>query len=402
MPLYRYLVLDEKGKKISGELESASVEKAAEALRGMGYHILSLSPQRIIRPFQFFQLRGIKAEELLMFTLELRSMLGAGIPLSRALATLQEEIENPRLQEVVIQLLKDLREGESFSTSLAKHPRIFSRIYVNMVAAGEVSGNLEEVLQKLSVFIQKEMELQQKITTALFYPIILISFGIIVLFYLIVFVFPNFIKIFKEAGVPLPLPTQILYGINLFLRAFWLPVLLGMVAVVLGINFAARLPQGKAVLDRLKFRIPLLGGLLRKAALARFAWSFAGLLGAGVSLLESLETVERIIDNALLSRALSKVRLSVSKGEPIARKLEESKEFPALIVQMVGIGEESGTLPEMLGKVAEHYDMTVDYGVRRLTTLIEPIALIFIGGAVAFIFASLILPIFRMVHVLRR
>lgn len=402
MPLYKYTVLDEKGKKVSGEMESSSLEKAAEALRALSYHILSLSPQRIAPQLEFFRPRRVKAEELLMFTLELRSMLGAGVPLSRALATLQEEIENPRLREVVISLLKDLREGESFSAGLAKHPAVFSKIYVNMVSAGEVSGNLEEVLQKLSVFIQKEMELHQKITTALFYPIILISFGIIVLFYLVVFVFPNFIKIFKEAGVPLPLPTQILYGINLFLRAFWMPLLLAIIAAVLGINFAARFPAAKIILDRIKFKIPLLGGLLRKAALARFSWSFAGLLSAGVSLLESLETVEHVIDNTVLSSALSRVRLAVSKGEPLARNLAETREFPPIVVQMVGIGEESGNLPEMLDKVADHYDMTVDYGVKRLTTLIEPIALMFIGAAVAFIFASLILPIFRMVRVLRR
>jgi type IV pilus assembly protein PilC len=329
-------------------------------------------------------------------------MLGAGVPLSQALSTLQEEIENSALKSIIIQILRDIKEGQSFAASLAKHPNVFSPIYINMVAAGEVSGNMEDVLQKVSHFVQKQMELSQKITTALFYPLVLICFGILVVTYLVMFVFPNFIKIFNEAGVPLPLPTMVLYQIHIILKLFWMPILLGLIAFILALNAISRMPKGKEIIDMIAVRIPLVGSLLLKAALARFAWSLSGLLGSGVTLLEALETVEKVVGNVQLRQALVEVRDAVSKGDSIAKKMIETKRFPPLVVQMVKIGEEAGSLPDMLNKVAEHYDLMVDYGVKRLTTLIEPIALLFIGGAVAFIFASLILPIFRMVQVLRQ
>jgi len=397
---FRYMVLDESGKKLSGQLEASSMDKAADSLRQLGYHILNISAVSKGFNIELFS-RRVKTEELLMFTIQLRSMLSAGVPLSQALATLQEEIENPALRQIIIQVLKDIREGASFADSLAKHPQVFSGIYINMVAAGEVSGNMEDVLAKVAHFIQKQMELQQKVSTALFYPLILVVFGLVIVTYLVMFVFPNFIKIFQEAGVPLPLPTRILYSINVFLRLFWLPLILFIVLGIIGLNVALKLPKGKEVVDRIVFKLPVIGSLLLKSSLARFAWSLSGLLGSGVTLIESLTTVENVVGSSQMAKAIRDVRASVTKGESIAKKLAESGQFPPLVVQMARIGEESGSLPDMLNKVAEHYDMMVDFGVKKLTTLIEPIALVIIGGAVAFIFASLILPIFNMVHVLR-
>ncbi len=398
---FKYLILDEQGKKMSGELEAPSMEKAAESLRQLNYHILNISAVSTGMNIEIFA-RKVKTEEVLMFTVQLRSMLSAGVPLSKCLATLQEEIENNTLKQIIVQVLKDLREGQSFASSLAKHPDVFSTIYINMVAAGEVSGNMEDVLDKVAHFIQKQMDLQQKVSTALFYPLILIIFGLVIVTYLVMFVFPNFIKIFQESGVPLPLPTQILNQVNIFLRLFWLPLILFIVLAIIAFNVASKTPKGKRIIDKIVFGIPVIGNLLLKASLARFAWSLAGLLGSGVTLIESLETVEKVVGSVQISEAVQSVRFSVTKGEPIAKKLAESGKFPPLVVQMVRIGEESGSLPDMLNKVAEHYDMMVDYGVKKLTTLIEPIALVLIGGAVAFIFASLILPIFKMVHVLRQ
>ncbi len=398
---FKYLVLNEQGKKMSGELEAPTMEKAAESLRQLNYHILNISAVSKGMNIEIFA-RKVKTEEVLMFTIQLRSMLSAGVPLSKCLSTLQEEIENNTLKQIIVQVLKDLREGQSFAASLAKHPEVFSTIYVSMVAAGEISGNMEDVLDKVAHFIQKQMDLQQKVSTALFYPLILIIFGLVIVTYLVMFVFPNFIKIFQEAGVPLPLPTRILNQVNIFLRLFWLPLILFIVLAVIGFNVASKTPKGKRIIDKIIFGIPVIGNLLLKASLARFAWSLAGLLGSGVTLIESLETVEKVVGSVQISEAVKNVRFSVTKGEPIAKKLAESGKFPPLVVQMVRIGEESGSLPDMLNKIAEHYDMMVDYGVKKLTTLIEPIALVFIGGAVAFIFASLILPIFGMVRVLRQ
>jgi len=398
---FKYLVLDEQGKKMSGELEAPAMEKAAEALRQLNYHILNISAVSKGMNIELFS-RKVKTEDVLMFTIQLRSMLSAGVPLSKCLFTLQEEIENNALKQIIIQILKDLREGQSFAASLTKHPDVFSTIYVSMVAAGEISGNMDDVLDKVAHFIQKQMDLQQKVSTALFYPLILIVFGLVIVGYLVMFVFPNFIKIFQESGVPLPLPTRILNQINIFLRLFWLPLILAAVLTVIGFKIASKTPKGKRIIDKIVFGIPVVGSLLLKASLARFAWSLAGLLGSGVTLLESLETVEQVVGSVQISEAVRDVRFSVTKGEPIAKKLAESGKFPPLVVQMVRIGEESGSLPDMLNKVAEHYDMMVDYGVKKLTTLIEPIALVLIGGAVAFVFASLILPIFRMVRVLRQ
>ena len=268
-------------------------------------------------------------------------------------------------------------------------------------AAGEVAGNLEEVLERLSIFMEKSAEFRQKVATALFYPVVLSVFGVIVVVFIIITVLPTFVKMFKESGVPLPLPTLILYSTNLFIRAYWQMILAALFVFTLSFNYAKNTKLGKAVLDRIILNLPIWGPLARKVNIARFSRTLASLLTSGVPIISALETVEQTSDNAVFSAVAKKAGAEVSKGGGLAEQLKSSGEFPPMPVKMVAVGEESGKLAPMLVRVADFYEMSVDYAVKKITSILEPIFLVVIGGMVGFIFASVLLPIFNMIRTIK-
>jgi type IV pilus assembly protein PilC len=405
MPTFQYKVRDESGRAITGKMQAASAPDVIGKLRNLRYTIISVSEIRPLFTFKFEMptlMRGIKDEDYVMYTAQLSSLLAAGLPLSASLDTMIEQTEHPQLKKATEKVVQDVREGASFAEALREHPKVFSNLYVNTVAAGEISGNLEEVLLRLTSYMEKTAEFKQKVMTALFYPLTLVTFSILVIIVIIITVLPTFIKMYASSGIPLPLPTRILYGINLLIRGWWHVILITLGLGIVGFNYAKQTKLGKAILDRVALDIPIWGTLNRKVNIARFSRTLASLLTAGVPLLESLEISEQTTDNSVFSQIIKSAHDEVSKGRTLADQLKSSGEFPPMPIQMIAVGEEAGRLDQMLGKVADFYEMSVDYTVKRLTSILEPILLVVIGGAVGFIFASVLLPIFSMVQTIGR
>ncbi len=404
MPTYSYKARDESGKAVHGAMEAASAEMLADKLTHLGYFVSQIKeekPSTVIDDFLLPFIR-IKTEDMVMLSNQIASMIGAGVSLPNSLRILSEQIENRRLKKIIDAVSADIRGGSTFSDALKKHPDAFSSLFVNMIKAGETAGNLEDVLKQLAIFAEKESELKQKITTALFYPVILLIVGFIVVIFVITGVLPAFISIFTEAHIPLPLPTRVLFIINLGIRKYWLYMIFAAVGVGVAFNYYNRSSSGKAVLDRIKISLPVWGNLIRKVTIARMCRTLAALISSGVPMLQALETLEDTIDNVVISRIIKKVYDSVSKGESLAEPLRASGEFPPMPVHMIAIGEETGALDILLNKVADYYELDSDYAVKKLTALLEPMFLVVIGGMVGFIFASIILPIFRMVGTLHK
>lgn len=405
MSNFIYKAIDNQGKITSGRLNSLSESAAADKLNYLGYRVISLIQEKTPLSSIDNFLAGfsrVKIEDLVMYNVQLSSMIAAGLSLPNSLHILIEQLENKKLKGVTQDIYQNIKSGSSFSEALRKHPDVFSSLFTNMVKSGEVAGNLEDVLKRLAVFAEKEAELKQKVMTALFYPIILTVLGVGVVTFIVLTVLPAFVKIFMDAGVPLPLPTAILYYTNVMIRTYWLYIL-----IVMGGSFAAfgwfkKTAKGKETIDKIVFAAPVLGNLIRKITIARFARTLSALLSSGVSMLEALETTEKTLDNTVMSKIVRKVYNSVSKGENLTKPLQASKEFPPMAVQMIAVGEETGNIDNMLNKVADFYELSTDYSIKRMTALIEPIFLIIIAGMVGTIFASILLPIFRMVGTIRR
>ncbi len=403
MPTYIYKVRDDTGKLVTGAMDGMNPNAVALLLQKQKYFIIAIDEKaEAFNIDKFLQkLSKVKLNDIVTLNIQLANMISSGISLPSALSTLTEQIENPNLRDAVKEVYADLKGGMSFADSLKKHPDIFSPLFINMIHAGEVAGNLDEILTRLSQFAEHDAELRQKISTALFYPVILVTVGCLVIVMIIVTILPAFAKIFIDANVPLPLPTMVLYNTNLFIRAYWKYMIAGAVAFMIIFNWFKKTPQGKNLWDRTLLAMPIWGGLVRLSIIARFTRTFGSLLASGVPMLQALDVTEHTIDNSVISAVLKNVYSSVSKGESISTPLKESGEFPPMPVHMIAVGEETGALDTMLNKVADYYDMTTDYGVKKVTALIEPIALVIIGGMVGFIFASILLPIFSMIKTLK-
>lgn len=407
MPIFIYKGFDRSGKSLSGTLESAGKEAAGDLLRKSGLTITYLDEKKGDIELKFIddylkKLSKVKTNDLVMITIQLANMLDAGIPLPTALSTLVEQTENKKLKEAVADIYSNIKEGKSFSESLAKHNNIFSNLFINMVAAGEMSGNLDEVLKRLASFTEHEAELKQKISAAMTYPVILIVAGVGVVSFVVTSVVPPFVKIFMDGGIPLPLPTLILYQLNNIIRAAWLYIIAGGIAGVIALKRWSKTPQGKLALDEMKIKVPVWGDLSKKVEIARLTRTLAALLSSGVPMLQALQVTEKTIDLAPMAKVINNVGTAVSKGKSISEALKESKMFPAMPVHMIAVGEDTGTLETMLNKIADFYDLATDYAIKKLTALLEPLFLVIIGGLVGFIFASILLPIFSMVKTLGR
>ncbi len=405
MPNFVYKVRTEKGSAIEGKLPAENRSDAVDRLHKLGYTVVSVEPAA---GFSLLTLEipglsaRIKTEEYVMFSAQLSAMLGSGVPLTSALDILVDQTENPRLKSAITKVSDDVKGGSSFAEALRKHPGIFSNLFVNMALAGETAGNLEEVLSRLSAYLERQAEFQQKVSTALFYPIVLLVFSVVVVVFIILTILPAFVKMYMDAGVSLPLPTRILYGINLIIRNHWVLLLVLLAGFILFLRFSRNTRTMRRFLDKLILDIPVWGGMTRKVEIASFSRTLASLLSSGVPMLQALETLERTTSNSVYASVIKDSYDNVRKGGTLSEQMKESKEFPAMAVKMTAVGEEAGSLDKMLSKVADFYEMSVDYAVKRITSLIEPLFLVIVGSLVGFILASIILPIFQMVTTLRR
>ena len=405
MPLYAYRGLDVDGRAVGGVLDADSPRGARQKLRRTGVFPTDLKEERAATPLavRAFAQRPerVPAAELAAITRQFSTLVAAGLPLVEALGALAEQAERPSLARTLAQVRQEVTEGSSLADALAQHPRLFGSLYVNMVRAGEASGALHVVLDRLADYTENQARLLGKVRSALTYPAIMLLLSATILFFLLSYVVPKVTRIFQETHQQLPLPTRLLLGVSDFVAQWWWLLLMLLAAVTVGVMRWARTPSGRERVDRLTLDVPYLGRLAQKLAVARFARTLSTLLASGIGLLPSLDIVKSIVDNTVLTRAIERARDAIREGQSIAPPLRESGLFPPLVVHMVAVGERSGQLEAMLSKAADTYDDEVENAVVALTTILEPIIIVFMGGVVLFIVLAILLPIFelnRIVH----
>ncbi|MBI5124003.1 MAG: type II secretion system F family protein [Candidatus Omnitrophica bacterium] len=403
MPVYNYKARDTTGRAVSGTMEAPSKTELVDKLRKMGYMVTRIAEGKPgIRPAAILEkLKRIKSDDMLMFYIQLSNMINSGITILMSLSTLAKQVDNKALAQTIGNVARQIEGGSTLSEALASKERVFPRLFVNMVKAGEASGNLDAVLMRYAAFFERQEEIKEKVKGALFYPMILLSFGIAVMLFIVTFVIPQFAQIYIKAGVRLPIPTLIVYKAGLTIKSSWYWIFAFVIALTLAIKAYSRTPGGSLFIDTLKLRLPIVGPLYRKVAISRFTKTLATLLGSGVPILESLDITKEVAGNEVLRHIIDDVRKYVEKGEHLAEPLKVSGEFPPDVVQMISVGEESGNLDGMLNKIADFYDMTINYAIKKLTTVIEPIFLLIMGVMVGIIMASMLMPIFDMVKTLR-
>ncbi|MFH1645407.1 MAG: type II secretion system F family protein [Candidatus Omnitrophota bacterium] len=403
MASFKYKARGSGGKLVEGVIDSQSKEDVSKKLHSMGCVPTNIELLELPKGDLSFMdnLQNIKKENMLMFYIHLASMMDAGLSLISSLISLSSQIEHKKLKGVITAVAKDVSSGASFSESIARYPKIFSPLFVNMVRSGEVSGKLPVILTHYAKLFEGEMMLKEKIKSAMFYPFILLAMGMTIVLFLVTFIIPKFADIFMQLGMDLPIITQVLYKAGTSIKQSWYIIFIIVVGLVFLYKKLMATKKGRYSFDKLKLRLPVLGPLYLKIAVSRFSRILGTLLNSGVPILNSFDATMAVLDNAVLTDTISKTRFAVEKGGGIANSLSENKEFPQDAIQMIRVGEESGTLGKMLNKIADFYDMVIDFSTKRLTTLIEPFFLVVMGVVVGFVMASMLIPIFSMVNGLR-
>ena len=404
MSTFSYRARDNTGRLIRGAIDALSREEVADKLQRMEYAPVSIT--EVITSLKLDQFQGmfrrIKNQDIVMFNVQFANLLSSGLTITTSLNTLQMQNENKRMREVISGVYQNVEAGESLSRSLSKYPEVFTNLFISMVRAAEVGGDLAGVLNRYAEFSESQTEMRRKIKEALFYPVILIAAAIGVTVFMATFLIPKFVEIFNQTGIDLPLPTVVLYCIGTAIRQFWYLIILVGLSTAFGIKKYLKTDLGKLKFDTLMLKLPVLGPILRKIFISRFARTLATLIGGGVPILESLQTVREVVNNKVFDRVIRQVCKSVEKGISLAESLHISGELPQDAVQMISVGEESGNLAKMLNKVSDFYDRTTDYSIKRMVASLEPILLVVMGVIVAFTMASMFFPMFDMAKVLKR
>lgn len=410
MPVYEYSALNKSGKSSTGVIDADSPVLARQKLRSSG-----LFPVEVKESSGASQkdrtgsssasvsslFKRVKPGEVSVMTRQLSILLGAGVPLVGALEALLSQITNPLLKRILAQIKESVNEGNSLAFSLSRHSRLFSNIYVNMVRAGEASGSLDIVLGRLAEYGEHQEALKGRFRAALAYPVFMALIGSLVLFFLITFVVPNITTVFTDMKQTLPLPTIALITTSNFLKSFWWAVILAGVAFIIGAKQFIKTEKGTYVWDLIKLRVPILGDINQKIALARFARTLGTLLESGVQLLTALDIVKNIVNNTLIERDIDLASEQIEAGKSLALPLGQSQWFPSIAVQMMSVGEQSGELENMLQKIADTYEGEVESQIMAMTSMMEPLMILVMGLGVGFIVVSILLPIFEMNQMIR-
>ncbi len=340
----------------------------------------------------------VKPKSLVIFSRQFATMVDAGIPILRCLDILQNQTKDMALKYALEQITADVKSGMALNEAMVKHPKVFGKLYVNMIRAAELGGILDLILDRLSGFLEYELEIKSKIKSAMMYPVLVLVFSQIMLFALFTFVLPKFKEIFSGMNMEMPVITRTLFAMGDFMQAYWWAILLLIGGFLMGLKWWGKTPNGRYKLDYLKLRIPIIGELALKMSVARFARTFGTLINSGVPMMRSLEIVGETLNNRVLSQAIDATRNSIREGNKLSLPLSQSQLFPTLVTTMIDVGEESGRLSEMLVKVGDFYDSEVESVVKGLTSMIEPLLIIFLGFVVGFIAMSIMIPIFSMVN----
>src|SRR5215475_10797935 len=422
MPRFNYVALDARGQEATGLVEAASTNDAIGQLRQAGYFPTSVYEEAIARSddkaarrraakmarltkprakagITLFQRSKVKPKILMIFTRQLATLIDSGLPLLRSLTVLSKQERDKVLKNTIKKLADSVQSGNTFSDALALHPRIFNNLYVNMVKAGEVGGVLELVLNRLSEFQEKANKVKNKVVSAMVYPIIVMTMAVGIMGFLLVFIVPKFEAIFHDmlGNKPLPPITMFVLGASNFVKDHGLVLVGAVIVAVAAYKFIGRTRGGRFVIDSFKLRMPLFGDLNRKTAISRFARTLGTLVTSGVPILQALNITRETAGNAAIAAAISQVHDSVKEGESIVQPLEASKAFPPMVVSMIDVGEATGKLPEMLLKIADVYDDEVDNSVAALTSMLEPIMIVFLALIVGTIVLALFTPLISII-----
>jgi type IV pilus assembly protein PilC len=401
MPTFTYSARTNTGDLQAGELSVKSRDEVVGYLRRQRMVPIKIEQKKAAAGLAGLR-RGVGTREIVVFTRQFATMINSGLPLVQSLDILAKQNENPTLKKVIEQIQYDVEAGHTLADAMREHPTIFSDLFVNMVAAGEAGGILDTILLRLAVFMEKADALRRKIKGAMVYPSVVLSVAIAAVAILLIFVIPTFQNMFAQAGVALPAPTQLVITMSEFLQARWYVLLGAIIGGVIGIQRYYKTPQGQLVLDRLVLRLPIVGPLQRKAAIARFTRTLGTLVSSGVAILDGLEITAKTSGNRVVHDAVMASRASIAGGDTISEPLKRSGVFPPMVVQMINVGEQTGGLDEMLSKIADFYDEEVDAAVQVLVASLEPIMIVFLGVIVGGMIVAMYLPIFDMINAVGR
>lgn len=387
-----------EGKLANGNIKKGEIEAADKAAAS-----ILLKRQRIVptklktksKDIRFFEKR-IKTKEIVIFTRQFSTMISAGLPLVQCLEILSTQQPNPTFKKVLTQIKQDVEGGSTFADALGKHPKVFDSLFVNLVSAGEIGGVLDTVLNRLAVYLEKNENLKNKIKSAMTYPIIVlcVAFGVVAV--LMIFVIPTFQDLFTQFGSALPGPTQLIVNLSHAFRSYWYVMIGIIVLLVVCLKWVRKQEKGRYYTDKMALRLPIFGPLLKKVAVAKFTRTLGTMISSGVPIMDGLDITSKTAGNVIVENAIRAVRSAISEGKSMSEPLEQTGIFPGMVVQMISVGEATGAMDQMLAKIADFYDEEVDVAVEALTSALEPMLMVFLGGIIGFVVVAMYLPIFKM------
>jgi len=397
MPVFTWVVETKKGRKLKGEIDAANESIALNQLKKRNFTVKKLKPKPkdIFENVSFLKPKVTK-KDIVIFTRQFSTMIDAGLPLVQGLSILGEQSENPTFKGILKEITKDVEGGSTLAEAMKKHPKVFDSLFVNLVAAGEVGGILDTILRRLSEYIEKAEKLKSQIKGAMTYPIVVVAIAIIVIAVILIFVIPVFEDMFASFGSALPAPTQIVVDMSRFLKGNIHWVILALIALAFGFKKYRDSEGGRKMTDTIALQLPVFGMMLKKVAVARFTRTLGTMISSGVPILDALDIVARTSGNVVLEEIIYEVRSSIAEGQTIAEPLSENDVFPGMVVQMISVGEATGALDSMLEKIADFYDDEVDQAVDALTSMLEPLLMLFLGGSIGGLVVAMYLPIFQM------
>lgn len=402
MPVFAYTGRTRQGQSVNGDMEASNAEAVVATLRKQ--QIITTSVKAKAKDIEI-SIPGfggkVSEKEVAIFTRQFSTMIDAGLPLVQCLEILASQQDNKTFRKVLVRIRQDVEGGATLAAALKKEPKTFNDLYANMVEAGEAGGILDTILNRLAAYIEKSITLKKRIKSAMIYPSTIVTVAVVVVIFLLLFVIPTFKSMFEGFGATLPLPTRIVLGLSNLVRRYFLFAIVGTIGAVVGLRYFYKTPVGRKQIDSLLLKAPVFGMLLRKVAVAKFTRTLGTLISSGVAILDGLEITARTAGNKVVEEAIMKTRVSIAEGKTIAAPLKETTVFPPMVVQMIAVGEQTGALDSMLSKIADFYDEEVDTAVANLTSLLEPLLMVFLGVVIGGVVIAMYLPIFKLVTVIK-
>ncbi len=397
MPVYTWVAQTRKGRTLKGDIEAIDETVALSQLKRRRLTVKKIKPKPkdLFENVAFMQPKVTK-KDIVIFTRQFSTMIDAGLPLVQGLNILADQAENTTFKKILKEITRDVEGGATLAEALKKHPKVFDNLFVNLVAAGEIGGILDTILQRLATYIEKAEKLKSQIKGAMTYPLVVVSIAILVIAVILIFVIPVFQEMFEGFGSALPVPTQIVVKMSDFVKAYVHYMIGALIVFIFLFKKYRNTAKGRKQTDSLALKLPIFGQLLKKVAVARFTRTLGTMISSGVPILDALEVVAKTSGNVVLEEVIFEVRTSIAEGQTIAEPLAETDIFPGMVIQMISVGEATGALDTMLEKIADFYDAEVDTAVDALTSMLEPLLMVFLGGSIGGLVIAMYLPIFKM------